>query len=217
METLRIVDLRSHPGRTLVVYGTPIAFAITGMLHIVAGGDTTDDFAAIKDDATVWIGIHLVQLVLIPLLAIAVYWLTEGLTGPAARVSRGLLVPYVVFYTAYDTVVGLSNGLVVHHGSGLGSDEQAVMPGISSALTGSWDQPIPWMIVIIGSLSWAGAVVAAAVTLRGAGAPRAATVALTLAGVVGAVDHALPFGPIAMGLFVYAVHARSHAWAAVHR
>jgi hypothetical protein len=49
-------------------------------------------------------------------------------------------------------------------------------------------------------------VIAAAVALRGAGAPRSATVALTLAGVVGAVDHALRFGPIAMGLFVYAVH-----------
>jgi hypothetical protein len=42
----------------------------------------------LRDHATLWIAIHIVQLLLILLLAVAVYWLTEGLTGTAARVSR---------------------------------------------------------------------------------------------------------------------------------
>ena len=51
--------------------------------------------------------------------ALAVYWLTEGLTITAARISRVALLPYLVFYSAFDPVVGLSNGLVVKYGSEL--------------------------------------------------------------------------------------------------
>jgi hypothetical protein len=57
------------------------------------------------------------QLLLILLLAVAVYWLTEGLTSTAARISRVALLPYLVFYSAFDAVVGLSNGLVVKYRS----------------------------------------------------------------------------------------------------
>ena len=65
--------------------------------------------------AGLWIAIHVVQLLLILLLA-AVYWLTEGLTSTAAR-CRVALLPYLVFYSAFDAVVGLSNGLVVKYGA----------------------------------------------------------------------------------------------------
>ena len=70
--------------------------------------------------------IHAVQLLLILLLAVAVYWLTEGLTSTAARISRVALLPYLVFYSAFDAVVGLSNGLVVKYGSELPPAEQRV-------------------------------------------------------------------------------------------
>jgi hypothetical protein len=56
------------------------------------------------------------------------------LTSTAARVSRVALLPYLVFYSAFDAVVGLSNGLVVQHGSELPPAEQAVLPGASDAL-----------------------------------------------------------------------------------
>ena len=32
----------THPGRILTVFGAPIAFAITGFLHLVADGDAPD-------------------------------------------------------------------------------------------------------------------------------------------------------------------------------
>jgi hypothetical protein len=188
-----ITELRAHPGRMLVVFGTPIAFAITGFLHLVPKTDAPDIYTGLRDDAGLWIAIHVVQLLLILLLAVAVYWLTEGLTSTAARISRVALLPYLVFYSAFDAVVGLSNGLVVKYGSELPPGEQAVLAGASNALADLVHQPVPLTIYLIGTLSWAVAVIAAAVALSQAGAPRTATIPLGLAGVIGAVDHAAPF------------------------
>jgi hypothetical protein len=54
--------------------------------------------------------VHTVQLLLILLMAVAVYWLTEGLTGPAAQSSRVALLFYLVFYSAFDSVVASAMG-----------------------------------------------------------------------------------------------------------
>ena len=208
-QVLRISELRSHPARMLVVFGAPTALLITGLLHVVAAGDH-NLYTAVGDQAPVWIGVHTVQLLLILLMAVAIYWFTEGLTGAAAQSSRVALLFYLVFYSAFDSVVGLSNGLVAQYGSGLTAAEQAVLPGVSDALSGGGlDQPVPFAIALIASASWLVAVTAAAVALHRAGAPQSATIPLGLAGVIGAVDHALPFGTIAMVLFLAAVYVLS--------
>ena len=112
---------------------------------------------------------------------------------------------------AFDAVVGLSNGLVVQYGSDLSQAEQAVLPGASDALADTVNHPVPLTIYLIGTVSWAVAVIAAAVALNHAGAPRTATIPLGLAGVIGAVDHAAPFGPIAMLLFAAAAFVLSRS------
>ena len=203
-QVMGITELRAHPGRILVVFGTPIAFAITGFLHLVPETDAPNIYTGLRDSAGLGIAIHVVQLLLILLLAVAVYWLTEGLTSTAARISRVALLPYLVFYSAFDAVVGLSNGLVVNYGSELPPAEQAVLAGASDALADLVHHPVPLTIYLIGTLSWAVAVIAAAVALSQAGAPRTAAIPLGLAGVIGAVDHAAPFGPVAMLLFIIA-------------
>src|SRR5512133_3182570 len=119
--------------------------------------------------------IHAVQLLLILLLAVAVY---RRLTSTAARISRVALLPYLVFYSAFDAVVGLSNGLVVKYGSELPPAEQAVLTGVSDALANLIHQPASLTIYLIGTLSWAVAVIAAAVALSQAGARRTATIPL---------------------------------------
>jgi hypothetical protein len=90
-------------------------------------------------------------------------------------------LPYLVFYSAFDAVVGLSNGLVVKYGSELPSAEQAVLRGVSDALANLIHQPVPLTIYLIGTLSSAVAVIAAAVALSQAGARRTATIPLGLA------------------------------------
>jgi len=207
---MTVTQLRSHPLRMLVVFGTPVAFATTGLLHLVPWpvGSELEIYTKLRDHATLWITIHVVQLLLILLLAVALYWLTDGLTNIAARVSRIALLPYLVFYSAFDSLVGLSRGLVAHYGSQLSSAQQAVLPGVIDALASSWSQPfspaVPFTIGLIATLAWAVAVVAAAVALHQAGAPWTATIPLGLAGVIGAIDHAAPYGPIAMALLLVA-------------
>src|SRR5215831_21418281 len=115
-QVIGISGLRAHPLRMLVVFGTPVAFAITGFLHLVPwpAGTDVEIYTRLRDHATLWIAIHVVQLLLILLLAVAVYWLAEGLTSNAARVCRVALLPYVVFYSAFAAITGVSRGLVAH-------------------------------------------------------------------------------------------------------
>jgi hypothetical protein len=80
-QVMGITDLRPHPGRILTVLGAPIAFAIKGFLHLVADADAPDIYTGLKSHAGLWIAIHVVQLLLILLLAVAIYWLTDGLTS----------------------------------------------------------------------------------------------------------------------------------------
>jgi hypothetical protein len=63
---------------------------------------------------------------------------------------------------------------------------------------------VPLALYLIGTLSWAVTVIAAAVALSQAGGRRTVTIPLALAGVIGAIDHAAPFGPVAMLLFIAA-------------
>jgi hypothetical protein len=60
---------------------------------------------------------------------VAICGLTDGLTSTAARVIRVALLPYLFVYSAFDAVVGLSNGLVVKYGSELPPAEHAVLIG----------------------------------------------------------------------------------------
>src|SRR5215831_19641673 len=211
-QVMRIAGLRAHPLRMVVVFGTPVAFAATGLLQLFGlfpwPRSAIAIYTRLRDQATLWIAIHVVQLLLILLLAVAVYWLTEGLTGTAARLSRVALLPYLVFYSAFDSIAGLGRGLVALYGSQLPAARQAVLPGVTGAFSATW-HPVPLMIDLIGSLSWAVAVVAAAVALRHAGAPWTATIPLGLAGLIGAYDHAAPYGPVAMALFLIAAYVLS--------
>ena len=207
-EVAGITGLRAHPLRMLVVFGTPVAFAATGLLQLLGlvpwPRSAIDIYTRLRDHAGLWTAIHIIQLLLILLLAMAIYWLTEGLTSTAARVSRVALLPYLVFYSAFGSITGVSRGLVAHYGSQLPSAQQAVLPGMTGALGISPQHPVPLTIFLIGTASWAVAVVAAAVALRQAGASCPATIALALAGVIGAIGDGPPYGPVAMVLFLTA-------------
>ena len=83
--------------------------------------------------------------------------------------------------------------------------------GVSDVLANLVHQPVPLRLYVIGALSWAVTVIAAAVALSQAGAPRTATIPLALAGAVEAIDHAASFGPAAMLLFIIAASVLSRA------
>ena len=97
------------------------------------------------------------------------------------------------------------------YGSELPPAEQAVLIGSPTSMQTSYINPCPLTLSVIGTLSWAVTVIAAAVALSQAGAQRTATIPLALAGAVEAIDHAASFGPVAMLLFIIAASVLGRA------
>jgi hypothetical protein len=50
--------------------------------------------------------VHIGMMLFIPLFAAVVYLLLRGLEGTAAQISRIALVPFVVFYSAWEALQG---------------------------------------------------------------------------------------------------------------
>jgi cytochrome bd-type quinol oxidase subunit 2 len=106
--------------RLVLLIGAPLAFAVTGTLHLVPAYEPTtgSDFDHVVPHWKLWTGIHVVQLVILNRLALAISTLTSGVSDSAASVSRVALVPFLAFYSSFDASVGLSGGLLARYVSG---------------------------------------------------------------------------------------------------
>ena len=181
----------------------PIAWAILLLFH--PGGDGTNIYEDLHDKVTAWMTVHLGMLVFIPLMASAVYVLLRGVAGTAARVSRIALVPFVIFYGAFEITQGIAVGALV--------DELNGRSGMGRAMRADLVQDFAESILFrdfgifstIGTLGLITAMIAAGLALRRcAGAPLPVGVLLGLSGLlIGA--HPPPFGPIGLAIFVIAV------------
>ena len=79
-------------GRWLLLVIPPVAFGITGMLHLVAAGggsSASGEFEKIMRHADLWIAIHIVQIAIICLLGGTVLVLVRGLRSRAATLAAG--------------------------------------------------------------------------------------------------------------------------------
>ena len=95
----------------------PLLWAVLILFHPMPGGDSTLD--GIDDVVDRWLIVHVGQLILTPLLFLAVWRLLDGLTSTAATISRCGLVVWTVFFSAYDAVQGIATGLLVRHADGV--------------------------------------------------------------------------------------------------
>lgn len=179
---------------------TPLSLAAVLMFH-PGGGEQV--YEGVRDDVTAWIVVHIVLLVGMPLLAFATYLLLQGVEGRAATVSRLALVPFLVFYTAYEVTVGLGTGLLVDYANGLPAAEQAA---VADAIQDSNRNAIladpASFSLILGCLGWIVAMVAAATALRRAGAGWPITVLVGLSALF--ILHPPPVGPPALVAFAAA-------------
>jgi len=142
-------------------------------------------------------------LVFIGLIGLALYLLVRDLPGTAARVSRLAIGPFVLFYAAYESVIGLAIGALVQHGNDAPVRQR---PAVADAIQSLGDNVIvgdPGIVASVGSLAWIVAVIAAAIAYRQVGAPLLATILLALSFMV--VSHPPPFGPIGLLCFASAV------------
>jgi hypothetical protein len=201
---------RFSRGEFAFLIGVPLAWAVLLLFHPGGEGDI---YPALRDDVTRWLTVHVGTMVFIPLLAVAIYLLVQGVETTAARVCRIALALFALFYTAWEVLMGIGTGVLVQDVNGLPVAER----GTGSTLVNDFTENILvrdfGVFNIIGSLSLITATIAAGIALRQqAGVPLSVPILLGLCGFMIAA-HPPPFGPIGLVLFITAVllYARSQA------
>jgi hypothetical protein len=186
----------------------PVLFLLVSLLHPLP------DWAHIVDSLaprwTLWMAVHVAQLVLVPLLVFSVWMLLGGLTGRLPGLARAALIVFAAFYSAFDTIVGLGTGLLVRRAMLLDGAEREAAARLAQWF---WDArldprlPVVWVIAI-GTMAWLIAMITTALALRRAGAPRRIAVLLIVSGLALAIDHPFPTGTIAMFCLMIAISLR---------
>jgi hypothetical protein len=193
--------------------GVPLLWATLLLFHPTGDGD--EYYPIVKDDVTAWMTVHIGMMLFIPVLAGVVFLLLRGVAGPAALVGRIELAPFVVFYGAYEVLVGLGNGILANAVNALPEGDTATGAQLIQDLNESKLVADPGVLNSIGSLSLLIAFLAAGIALyRRARTPIAVPILLGLSAPLVAM-HPPPFGPIGLVLFtaavLVAVRARSPA------
>jgi hypothetical protein len=183
----------------LFIYAVPLAWAVLLLFHPNPEGGP---FEAIRGVVDRWLFVHVGQLVLTPLLVLAVWRLLDGLDFRSAKVSRAGAVVWAVFFTAYDSIQGIATGLLIRFADAdLAGAEQA---GVSRALDYLVNDSLlagnVSAIGLISNCAWFAVVIGGAVALSKAGAGRAAVIAMSLSALF--VIHTAPAG---IGLVAFAV------------
>jgi hypothetical protein len=182
--------------RRLVLLGTPLVLGLLEIWHPIVPAEGV--FDSLAPHVRWWTILHLLQLPLFGLLALAVVLLTWDLQGRLVTLIRVAMGSFVIFYGALDSIAGIANGIVVSTGLALGPEHHAALETITYNLFGS---PVVFALSITGALSWLVGLVATAVVLRRQGAP---LYLLALSGLFFGYSHAPPLGPLGMLFFLIA-------------
>lgn len=190
-------------GEVAYILGVPAAWAILLLFH--PSGEVTSIYADLQDKVDRFLVVHVGMLIFIPLFAAAVYLLMRDVEGTAARVSRMALIPFVLFYGAFETLQGIGVGTLVKELNGLSEIDQATR----EELTQNFAENVLFrdfgVFVSIGSVALVTAMIAAGVALRDrAGAPLSVAVLLGISAFL-ITTHPPPFGPTGLALFIIAV------------
>jgi hypothetical protein len=186
--------------RRVLLIGGPLALAIVLWWH-PAGGENV--YEGVRNDVDAWLTVHTAFLLATPLLGIAAFVMLHGISSRAATVSRIALVFFLVFYTAYESNVGIGTGILVDYANGLPASEQAV---VADAIQDYNRNPIltdPSLSLLAGGFGWIVAMIAAAVAFRQVGASWGLTLLIGFAAVFAV--HPPPVGPIGLVCFAAAL------------
>jgi hypothetical protein len=194
--------VRYSRAESAFLIGVPLAWAVLLLFHPT--GEGTEYYGIVRDEVTPWLVVHLGTMLLLPLLAVAVYVLLRGIDGTAALVSRIALVVFAVFYTAFEVLVGIGSGILADQINALPAAERAVG---SELMQGYNDTGIITVFEILGGLGWLVAVGAAGVALyqRAHTFSSVAVVFLFVLSAPGIIIHVTPFGPVGLVLFIVAL------------
>ena len=183
--------------RSLVLLGAPLALTVLMLFH----PSPYDDIAGeLVPAAGWWLALHAAQFVLFALMGAAVWLLVAGLGGFAANLARAGAAVFVVFYDAGDAVAGIATGILARAAAGGGLEERAAVEAIEALFA----DPTKNLLFQVGIYAWVAALVAAAVALYRAGAPRPPLLLLAPAAYLLSFDHAFPFGALTFACFFLA-------------
>jgi hypothetical protein len=191
------------PPELAFLIGVPLLWGILLLFH--PGGDGEEIYLDLQDKVTPFLVVHIGMMLFIPLMAGAILLLLRGVEGTAAWVSRIALVPFVVFYSAWEALQGIGVGILVNELQGLPQADEALREDVvqdfaEHVLIGPMS-----VFGSIGSLGLIVAAIAAGVALyRHAGAPVSVPVLLGISGLLITI-HPPPYGPAGLGLFIVAV------------
>lgn len=145
--------------RKLNIIGTPLVLGILDLSH-PAHYHPTGVFQALAPHIDWWLTIHIIQLFLFGLLGVGIWSLVDGLKGPAATICKLSTVAFVIFYNAFDALVGLGTGTLVKYAAGLGPELQ---PQAVATVDVFWGSIAVAIVTAIAVLSWMVAVISAAI------------------------------------------------------
>jgi len=187
--------MNTHLRRAFLVI-TPLALAVLLTYH-PAGGDPV--YEGVSPDADAWLAVHVGLLPFLALLPLAVYQLLRGLHGRAATVSRVALVPFMVFYTFWETIAGVATGVLARYANGLPAADRAPVADAIQELNRNWLIGDPSLFGAFGAIGWIVAAIAAAFALRRAGVGQGAVLLIGFSSLF--VVHPPPVGPLALVSF----------------
>ena len=187
--------------RRLILLGTPLTLGLLEIWHPVPISGARYETIVRYNDW--WLILHMLQLPLFGLMALAVVVLIAGIRGQTTTIARAGMWFFAVFYTAFDAITGVASGILVRGAQGLVPEQQALVARQVEAFfpAGASNLAIT-SIAALGVLGWVVGVIAAAVALARAGAPRPAAILVGLA-VIFAM-HAPPTGPFGLACFFIA-------------
>jgi len=186
-----VVDEREAWLRRACLLGAVVGYFIIGAIHPAD--------LEVGDKTSLYLGIHLVQLVLILLVAWGIWLLVKDLPGRAAKVARVAILPYAIVYSAFDAVAGVAIGIVIREANGLSAVEGAAVQrvfddsdGVTEGLTAA--------LWAASGLTWFVMAVAAAIAVKPI-AGLGPTLLMAIGAAIFAVGHPFPPGPIGIALF----------------
>ncbi len=185
--------------RRVVMVVPPLALAVFEIIH----PQPDETAVAVRDVATWFVAFHTIQLALIGLVAVSVLLLADELRYAASWTFKLGLGTFLVFFSAYDAIAGISTGYAMRDARDLSPAQQE---GIWTVVK-DWPgfDPFVFSINVVGTLGWVVALVALALWARDSGAPRKQWLFIAAAGVLLMGGHPFPFGTLAFGsLFVAA-------------
>lgn len=174
--------------------------AITAVL-LARHPPETDSAFDLRGDTDRWLVVHVGLLVMIPLIAIVVWMLLDGIGNGTATVSRVMLVAFVGFYAAFESMVGIGTGVLIVETDAL---SPATQEGAEALTESWWDVPMPIPIIAAAAiLSWIVSLGAATVAHVRVRSPLPVVLGLGAATILFALGHPGITGALAMaGLFV---------------